>query len=312
MNDIIIDAKEYLTGPISKRAHKLWQKLEDSTQEYKKAYFAMIIQECEYNQTTNKPRDSAKDKKGKKLVRKKTDKELKLLEYFLEQDPEWSRTTVATAAKVLDLSCYQVYKWGYDRKNRKDVRTDGWFVKDVEVSKDILDKINEIQDKSHQNAVVNLNKEVDELLIGSSKYKNLDENWTEFLVDEFNFLSDQACVGESSDDSSDKPAKILRKRVAKVFSVKKVHKRSKNANLELSESAHDHIWQGWQLQNCWNSSNLNQDIFENANKESKLQDADVNDRVSDITNDKSFASGGTKNDQSERLLQFCDTTPFVR
>jgi hypothetical protein len=85
----------------------------------------MIIQECEYNQTTNKPRDSAKDKKGKKLVRKKTDKELKLLEYFLEQDPEWSRTTVATAAKVLDLSCYQVYKWGYDRKNRKDVRTDG-------------------------------------------------------------------------------------------------------------------------------------------------------------------------------------------
>lgn len=112
----------FLKGSVSKRTKKLWQKLEECCEEDKKLYFSRIIEECEYNQTSNKPVNLKRETGGKKVIRKKTIEELKLLEYFLEQDPTWGRRTVATAAKVLGLSCYQVYKWGYDRKNRKDVR----------------------------------------------------------------------------------------------------------------------------------------------------------------------------------------------
>ena len=59
---------------------------------------------------------------GRKFMRKKSTEELKLLEYFLEKDPNWERQTISSAAKVLNLSPYQVYKWGYDRKNKKDNR----------------------------------------------------------------------------------------------------------------------------------------------------------------------------------------------
>lgn len=176
MSDIEIDAKEYLTGSISKRTQKLFQKLEESSQENKKIYFAKIIEECEYNQTSKKHMNTVKETKGKKQVRKKTSKELKLLEYFLEQDSEWSRSTVTTAAKVLGLTTYQVYKWGYDRKNRKDLRNQGLLIKEIEINQELMMQINQLKDKTSPKPEINLNKQVDELLIGSSKYKNLDEN----------------------------------------------------------------------------------------------------------------------------------------
>lgn len=65
MEGAFINPKDYLTGPINKRALKLCQKLEQSSQEHKKLYFAKIIQEWEYNQTTNKRDDSMRLSKGK-------------------------------------------------------------------------------------------------------------------------------------------------------------------------------------------------------------------------------------------------------
>ena len=312
MQDITIDPRDFLTGPISKRASKLCQKLEESSQEDKKAYFAKIIQECEYNQTTNKPSYSNKAKNGKKQVRKKTDKELKLLEYFMEQDPEWSRTTVATAAKVLDLTCYQVYKWGYDRKNRKDSRPEGCFVKDVEVSKDILDKINEMKDESHQNNAVNLNQQVDDLLIGSSKYKNLDENWTEFPIDEFNFLSDHAVAGESSDAFSDNSSKIGRKRVANVFKITKVNKRARRSENQCAKNASNHHWHGWHTHENPSQCIFIEDADSDIKNHDKFYEVDVNDRVSDITNDKSLASVTIRAEHTDKLSQFCENSHFSR
>lgn len=105
----------------TKRASQLCQKLEECNNEDKKAYFAKIIEECTYNQTSNPPKN-LKLSASKKRMRKKTKEELKLLEYFLEQDSKWTRKTVTTAAKVLGLTTYQVYKWGYDRKNKRELK----------------------------------------------------------------------------------------------------------------------------------------------------------------------------------------------
>lgn len=312
MQDITIDAKDYLTGPINKRALKLCQKLEESTQENKKFYFAKIIQECEYNQTTNKRDDSNKVCKGKKQVRKKTSEELKLLEYFLEQDPDWTRTTVATAAKVLGLTWYQVYKWGYDRKNRKETRSEGVFVRNIEVDKEMIDKINKLKDQTKNKSAVNLNKQVDELLMGSSKYKNLDENWAEFPMDELNFLSDQACSGDSSDENVDMMIKMPQKRISKVFKVQRVQKRSKNTENEYDMNHHDHLWHGWHNSSSSNFGNFNQDINLSNYQEGKVYEADLNERQSVITNDKSNASVIIKNEYSDKLSQICDNSPFGR
>lgn len=254
-------------------------------------------------------------RRANKLVRKKTTEELRLLEYFLEQDPEWNRSTVSTAAKLLGLSCYQVYKWGYDRKNRKDARRERFFVRNIEVDKEMIQKINELKQETKYKTEINLNQKVDQLLIGSSKYKNLDENWAEFPINELNFLNN--AEGESSikdiSKTTQKPSAIQH---SKVFKIQKVHKRFKQNEDDYENGQNDVIWQGWSGPNASNLLNLNQDIksniLRNKDNEAKIYEGEANDRQSDITNDKSNASVIIKNDFCDKLSHMYDVTPFGR
>jgi hypothetical protein len=110
---------------------------------------------------------------GRKGMRKKTTEELKLLDYFLEKDPSWERQTISSAAKVLGLSSYQVYKWGYDRKHKKENRaSSNQFLKELEITNSMIEKINKFDHEISGKKTVDLNKKVDDLFMFTAKYKN--------------------------------------------------------------------------------------------------------------------------------------------
>lgn len=179
MNAITFDSCDIFKGSIEECAMKLCQKFDEYSQADKKLYFEKIIQQCSYNQTTNKPVDPNSENKGKKVVRKKTGEELAILEYFYEQDPEWSKSTIAAVSTILGMSIYQVYKWGYDKRNKMVIGRESIKVaptETFEICAPLIEEPKDIEVIPEHNENLNLNFEVDNILIGSSKYKNKDEN----------------------------------------------------------------------------------------------------------------------------------------
>jgi hypothetical protein len=142
---------------------------------------------------------------GRKLMRKKTAEELKLLEYFLEKDPNWERPTISSAAKVLGLSPYQVYKWGYDRKNKKEHRcSTSQFLKELEITNSMIEKINKFDHEISGKKVVDLNKKVEDLFVFTAKYKNYSDISSEIPIGELSLIKNEikTCPSLSDPDFS--------------------------------------------------------------------------------------------------------------
>lgn len=125
-------------------------------------------------------------------------------------------------------------------------------------------------------------------------------------------MSDEAVAGESSDAFSENSSKLGRKRAANVFRIIKVNKRACRSENQSAKNGSNHHWHGWQ-----SHGNPSHCIFiEGADSELKNHDkfyeADVNDRVSDITNDKSLASVPMRAEQADKLSQFYENGNFAR
>ena len=77
-----------------------------------------------FNKSERKIRRNLRAKK-----RKKSQREVALLEAYFEQDPEWSRKTVKELKPLLNLTVDQIYKWGYDRKHLIEKKVNNNFPK---------------------------------------------------------------------------------------------------------------------------------------------------------------------------------------
>lgn len=306
MNDFITRAKEYLNESANKRTQKMCQKLEESSKETKIAYFFKVIQECSYNQTTNKPVKPEDPKKGKKQVRKKTSEELRLLKYFLDQDPEWTPTTVAAVSQILNFSPYQVYKWGYDRKNKKAPAPKPQFVKEDLTAISSEKKAESGKTNFTIRKDTNLNMEVDELLKNNANYKNIEERPSEFLTNELNFESDRARYWDETHFIIKSRKRIYKK----LFTITKTNKRAKRDY--SSEDELDQIWQGWHSKYTSEYFQFNQDGESNHVKSEREFDCDANERESDLTGDKSSTSNVLRNNNTEKLSQFCENATYPR
>ena len=53
-----------------------------------------------------------------RLIRVKTQSEIRFLEDQFERDPTWSRETVQNCRNALNLKTQQIYKWGFDKKKQ--------------------------------------------------------------------------------------------------------------------------------------------------------------------------------------------------
>lgn len=295
-----LENQQQIEASYNKRTKKLWEKIDEFDPEEKRKYFSKIIEECTYNQTTNKHVFAKNIRSGVKQVRKKTSEELKLLEYFLEQDPTWSRKTVATAAKVLGLSTYQVYKWGYDRKNRKNQRYEPMLFKVVDLNDSMLDKINKFEQEIKPKDKPDFNQQVEDLLGETPSYKIKKNNCKNRQVSEWNFLSDEACSGDYTDECTSNTPRLVRKRYAKVFKIERVNKKRKtdfSRNFNLTN---------------FNLSCSNDNKSKNHHLIKKNADIDINDRYSDITAEKSIVSAMVKNKSVSKFSQMFDDSPVSK
>ena len=288
-----INNKEELNSDLKKLdAATIWEQME----------YWKIIEECEYNQTSKKPTKNKKWKNDKKSIRKKTVEELRLLEYFLLKDPEWSRSTIVKAARVLGMTCYQIYKWGYDRKNRQETFYDSNLIEEYRDNKEIMQKIEEFNREITYTKDTDFNKQVDDLLFGGAKYINFDKNWTEFLISELNMINNQCKSTSSNNENTPKPSKIYRKRYSKIFRIEKSKRFKKNDHLEEdigSKNLSSLFCKDSNLFNFNSEKNLK------SSYEEKAEDTDIVDLNSDITNDRSSTSAIVKDNSGERLSQ-CD------
>lgn len=301
-------SKDPVLTLISKRAQKLYEKLEESSPYEKSAWFAQIIKECEYNQTSNKSQEDGAFLNNKnKPIRKKTIEETKLLEYFLEQDPEWTRVTVVTAAKVLGLSNYQVYKWGYDRKNRNFVYASSNPDNKNELNSALIEKFNKIREENNAESKKNLNQQVDDIFCKGLKYKNFNEAWTEFPITEHQFYGNHVYLNDAQKPQP-KLNRIYSEEVPnKVFKVKKVNKRRKISESESDNHSENQDWESYSpFQSKELAHELNQDGFHHNLKDETSYEAFLNDNLFEPTVDKSRNSAsseriGSKADFSEHL-----------
>lgn len=284
---------------INRRTKKLCQKLDEYKGETLKNNFSKIIEECAYNQTSNKREQLNQQIGGKKLVRKKTKEELRLLEYFLEQDPSWNRKTITTASKVLGLSSYQVYKWGYDRKNRKDTYFKSTFVNDLNFDSPSPHKPLEHWKLAKTKVNVDFNKEVSDLLFGNSKSKENSDAKTDIPMTELSFLSTSARSGDATSISSGKTRGKQEKAFSKLFVVSKVIRKRKSAcqKTPKSNSKNINIFENDFLEFTWN---------EEKSKFQKLNENEVSEKGSDTTYNKSwvcsYGEQATKhNNSNERI-----------
>lgn len=266
----------------TKRTSQLCQKLEEFNKEDKKAYFAKIIEEWAYNQTSNPPKN-LKVSASKKRMRKKTKEELKLLEYFLEQDPKWTRKTVTTAAKVLGLTTYQVYKWGYDRKNKREMKWAPQFLKELEITNSMIDKINKFDNEIKGEAAEDLNKKVEDLFVSTCKYKNNKGSRTEIPIGELSLRKDFPNMSDIDIDPDYSPFDTPETHWGGPFKITKVPRSKRYAHISTTKAP---------------TNLLKNEAFENFNqwsdyqkfKDHKTEAKDIMERFSDITNEKSSAS----------------------
>jgi uncharacterized FlaG/YvyC family protein len=216
------------SDPLNKRIKKLCQKLKECTSEQKKSYIVKIIDECAYNRTSNQPKRSKNGQPGK-TMRKKTSEELKLLEYFMEQDPKWTTKTVNSAAKVLGLTPYQVYKWGYDRKNKKQCRSGPQFLKELEITNTMIEKINKFDHEIKGQSVIDLNKQVEDLFSTVTKPKGSSAALSEIPIGQLSLhqSTTQNCL--IFDDSDFSPFEHEESAPEPVFSIVKVSRKRKCA-----------------------------------------------------------------------------------
>ncbi len=273
---------EIMNSKDNNRTTQLCQKLDEFSTEDKKAYFAKIIEEWAYNQTSNPPKN-LKITASKKRMRKKTKEELKLLEYFLEQDPKWTRKTVTTAAKVLGLTTYQVYKWGYDRKNKREMKWAPQFLKELEITNSMIDKINKFDNEIKGENEEDLNKKVEDLFVSTVKRKDSKAFRTEIPIGELSLHQDMTNNSIFDIDTDYSPFDAPSSRCNGPFKVTKV---SRHLRLALKSAKNSST----NLPKVWNFDNFNQSSEYQKYKDHKIESKDMMERYSDITNDKSSAS----------------------
>jgi hypothetical protein len=202
---------------------------------------------------------------------------LKLLKHFLEQDPSWSKKTVITAANILGLSVYQAYKWGYDRKNKKQTKFEPLFLKELENNKKILDKISQFEEEAQTKGNIDFNHQVDELISSNTKYKNLQDTRPEFPMSELNFLDNDRICNANSDSWASNCVQNNRNFASKVFAITKISRKRNSA-----QKFEDNISKDFLPHFERDQFNLSQNV-----KSQKTKDVEGSERQSETTEDKS-------------------------
>lgn len=59
------------------------------------------------------------EEKVKRTRNRKSPKKIRFMHQQLLVDPDWTKETCAEVAQVTGLSESQVYKWGWDQKNKQ-------------------------------------------------------------------------------------------------------------------------------------------------------------------------------------------------
>lgn len=304
MEDTILQNKfTFCEESLNKRNRKLCQKLQECTNEQKRSCLVKLIEECSYNQTSNAPKFMRPFIPGKKSMRKKTGEELKLLEYFLEQDPSWSRKTINSAAKVLGLTPYQVYKWGYDRKNKKMTKNQTQFLRELEITNTMIEKINKFDNEIKGGSKIDLNRQVEDLFGSVAKTKGSSATLSEIPIGQLSLHQSSTQNSPILDESNfcpfedEKPAKEL------VFSVTKVNRKRKCAS-ENGESSLKNLSN--KLQNKLISFRTEGQKY----KWNKIDDRDDNDVVSERTLDKSSVSTPAQHHHADVMSQTFEHSPL--
>jgi len=293
---------EIMRAKDSWRKSKLCQKIDKFNKEDKYTYFTRIIEEWAYNQTSNLPKNS-QISTNKKQIRKKTKEELKLLEYFLEQDPKWSRKTISTASRVLGMSTYQVYKWGYDRRNKKEGKCRPQFLKELEITNSMIEKINKFDTEIKGEKDLDLNKQVNELLNSTGKYKNNSSYWTEIPIGELSLHKNQENKSILDIDPDFSPFDDDSKAINGPFKVIKVPRKRKMAaksGCKLLPS----------LSTLFNYENFNQWTEYQKFKCQKINEKDMIERYSDTTVEKSIVSSTPQVEEVDAVAAKTEQTKF--
>lgn len=279
---------DVLWGTVGKRTKKLIKKNNQMGEAEKTDNYTKIIEECEYNQTSNKLCKNRPVSEKKKNVRKKTTEELRLLEYFHSKDPSWSKKTVHTAAKILKLSTYQVYKWGYDHKNRKFDRAEHILHMGMDIDASLYDKIRRFEQETKSDANTDFNKQVEDLVLTN----NLQKVWAEFPAEELNFLDDERIFGGFRRASNSKPSSNEAENLAKVFKITRHARKRPAAQISdltsiknLSWDVVDHLF------------NFNQNV-----KSQKVSDFEADLKNSEGTADKTSTSNYANGSQSDKQI----------
>lgn len=268
-------------------------KISEMDMDAQAGYFNHLISQIDDLEIVPVSKSSRKTKGENKVIRKKTIDEIKVLKFFFAQDPSWSKRTVATVAKILDMVPYQAYKWGYDRKSKKHYRFDAQSEREVGSSIQLSQKICQFEKEFKMQKSNDFNQCVDELLFKGSNLSN-QNLWTEKL-------SDNDCISQSSketayeNDESPYHARDFKSLGnCKVFSIKKVRKQQIKKPVPK-----------WAFSECIDDL----DIFEKKEKTKlpKLSELDLIEKQSWTTKSHSSISYGVASDKS---YQHLEATPY--
>jgi hypothetical protein len=290
----------------NKRIKKVWNKARLNAKTEKEHYFSNVIEEWGLNQTSNWPKDMKAFYNGRKFMRKKSAEELKLLEYFLEKDPNWERQTISSAAKVLWLSPYQVYKWGYDRKNKKDNRVySNHFLKELEITNSMIEKINKFDNEISGKMEVDLNQKVEDLFVFTARYKNYSDISSEIPMEELSFIKNETktCPSLSDPDFSFFDQKHTS--TGHIFSVEKVN-RKRRAEV-IQEDYHSQ-----KVANLITHYNIKSRTVWEKRMRAEKSEKHFEETHSDVTADKSVHTVGKKDASDSQMALTCENTPITR
>ena len=239
-------------------------------------------------------------------MRKKSTEELKLLEYFLEKDPNWERQTISSAAKVLNLSPYQVYKWGYDRKNKKDNRwCTNQFLKELEITNSMIEKINKFDSEISGKKEIDLNKKVEDLFVFTAKYKNYSDISSEIPIGELSLIKNEikTCPSLSDPDFSFFDQKHTS--TGHIFSIEKVN-RKRRAEV-IQENYHSQ-----KVANIITHYNIKSRTVWEKRKKAKKSEKHFEETHSDVTAEKSIHTDVNKDASDSPMDLTCENTPISR
>jgi hypothetical protein len=290
----------------NKRIKKVWNKARLHAKREKEHYFSNVIEEWGLNHTSNCPKGMKSLYNGRKFMRKKSTEELKLLEYFLEKDPNWERQTISSAAKVLNLSPYQVYKWGYDRKNKKDNRWwSNQFLKELEITNSMIEKINKFDNEISGKKEIDLNQKVEDLFVFTAKYKNFSDISSEIPIGELSLIKNEikTCPSLSDPDFSFFDQKHTS--TGHIFSIEKVN-RKRRAEV-IQENCHSQ-----KVANIITHYNIKSRTVWEKRKRSKKSEKHFEETHSDVTAEKSVHTDVKKDASDSPMALTCENSPIIR